>query len=213
MRRHHRLPIDIAMYLCFLYLMNYHLGQGLLLHGILGILLIALFFWHNVLNRRWYKSLVRGRKHGVALALCVTNLPLVVACLGATVSSVLLSGDVFSFSPLVGSASARTFHATSTAVGFILVMIHTGWHVAPHLDKLQLKVDASIFRHAYRLIDALVLLLGLYLLATSPLLARFLPSGLPSHAPSYLTYLLITLAICQLTQLASKQMRRRRTSI
>ena len=59
--------IDVVMYLIFLYLMSYRAGRGLLLHGILGCILFALFVLHHILNVRWYGGL---KKEAIVRAGC-----------------------------------------------------------------------------------------------------------------------------------------------
>ena len=205
MKRKIRIFIDVVMYLIFVYLMSYRPGQGLYLHGILGCTLFALLILHHILNGRWYGGLRKGRYRPARVFFTGIDLFLFVAMVGMAVSSIMMSGDIFSFSPFITTHFARTLHIFSTAWGFILMLIHVGLHTHAPLEKLRKKAKDSIFGYVYNLIFVLVLVAGILCFARSNLwknmllLSRENPFFEPDNF--YVQYGMITLAFCQCTHL------------
>ena len=197
--------IDVVMYLIFLYLMSYRAGRGLLLHGILGCLLFALFVLHHILNVRWYGGLKKGRYSPGRVFFVGIDFLLLAAMIGMAVSSVMMSGDIFSFSPFITTNFARTLHIASTAWGFLFMLFHVGLHTHVLFGKLRKKASDSIFGYTYYLLFALIMAAGILRFAKSSLWKNMLlfPRGNPSYETFrfYGEYGMITLAFCQCTHL------------
>lgn len=212
MKRKCKLFIDVVMYFCFLYLMSYRAGRGFLLHGVFGCGLLFLFLLHHILNLRWYGSLWKGKYSLTRAAFVIIDGFLLATMLGMAASSLMLSGDIFSFSPFLSNRTARVLHTFSTAWGFMLTVFHVGLHTHAPLEKLRKKADASIFGYAYYLFFALLLLAGLYCLGQSSLWKNMLllPKGNASFEVSvfYIQYGMITLAGCQLIYLLMRLFQR-----
>jgi hypothetical protein len=122
-----KLAIDLFMTVLMLAAMAYHL-TGNTVHELLGISLLALFIVHNILNRRWYQTVLK-RKHNARRVLnTAVNLLLLVMVLMLMVSSVLISHTLFAFIPVDGGLIARQMHILATYWGFILISIHIGMH-------------------------------------------------------------------------------------
>lgn len=160
MKRQVRPLVDIVMYALFLYLMSYQAGRGLLLHGVLGCVLLALFLLHHLLNLGWYRSLKRGRYTAARIVFLILNLLLSVAIVLMAVSSVMMSGNIFAFSPVPAAEWGRALHTASTAWGFILMSFHVGLHTHVPLSKYQ-KVRETFFAYAYILLFLLVMAAGI----------------------------------------------------
>lgn len=122
-----KLAIDFFMTVLMLAAMAYQL-TGNTIHELLGVSLLALFIVHNILNRRWYQTVLK-RKHNARRVLnTAVNLLLVVMMLMLLVSSVLISRTLFAFIPVDGGLIARQIHILATYWGFILISIHIGMH-------------------------------------------------------------------------------------
>ena len=172
------------MFLVFVYLMGYQPGRGLLLHGILGSTLLILFFVHHVLNVKWYAGLGKGKYPPARVFFLVIDFLLLAAMIGMAVSSILLSGDIFRFSPFYGTRTARTLHTLSTAWGFLLMLLHLGLHTHTPLEKLR-----SLWR-------SLFLLPG-----------RSVERSLPIF---YAEYAAVTVSACQLVHITMKLLQGRK---
>jgi hypothetical protein len=55
-----RLAIDLTMTILMLVAMAYRI-TGNTIHEVVGVFLFVLFIVHNILNRRWYKAIAKGK--------------------------------------------------------------------------------------------------------------------------------------------------------
>lgn len=205
MKRRVKILVDIAMFVLFLYLMGYRAGSGLLSHGVLGCLLFALFIAHHLLNIKWYCALPRG-KYPFARKLFIAIDFVLLADMGLmAVSSVMMSGEVFAFSPVPMTQLGRDLHVGSTAWGFLLMALHLGLHTHGPLRKLERKVKESAFAYSYVLFYGLVLLGGIFCVWRSGLWHRMLLESRwqSAYSPAvfYGEYLLIVAGMCLLVHL------------
>ena len=160
MKRQGKLLVDIVMYALFLYLMSYQAGQGLLLHGVLGCVLLGLFLLHHLLNLGWYRGLRHGKYTAIRIIFLTLNLLLMAAMTLMAVSGVMMSGNVFAFSPFQSTERGRALHTASTAWGFMLMALHVGLHTHVPLKRLHGKVRETFFAYAYVLLFLLVMVAG-----------------------------------------------------
>jgi len=207
-----KILVDVAMYGLFLYLMSYHAGQGLFRHGVLGCILLALFFLHHGLNWKWYRSLGRGRYTLARIGFLSVDLLLLAAMVLMALSSIQMSGHVFAFSPFFGTRTARSLHTVSTAWGFVLTALHMGLHTRALFAKLGRRAEKRLPPFLRRTLFFLLLAVGC---------AAFWHSGLwknlfllPRSGRTleglrfYADYLLLTLAACQWVYLLMKPKRK-----
>ena len=217
MKRKIKALTDAVMYLIFVYLMSYRAGRGLFLHGVLGCTLFALFVLHHILNGRWYGALKKGNYHPLRVFLTGIDLLLFAAMIGMAVSSVMMSGDVFGFSPFITTYFARTLHSFSTAWGFVLMLFHMGLHTHAPFERLRKKADDSIFGYAYYLLFLLVMVMGIICFAKSSLWRNMLllAKGNPPFETLrfYGEYGMITLAFCQCTHLTTRFLKKTEQSL
>lgn len=119
--------IDAAMYILFLLLMGQCVLRGAV-HEWLGISIGILFAAHNILNYRWYKTLLKGKYSRARTVQLVINILLLLAMLFCMISGILVSQHILA----VGNGSAielgRHLHLVATAWGFILMSVHLGLH-------------------------------------------------------------------------------------
>lgn len=202
------------MYFIFLYLMSYRAGRGLLLHGMLGCLLFVLFILHHILNVYWYSGLKKGRYNPARAFFTGIDFLLFAAMVGMVTSSVMMSGDIFSFSPFITSNFSRTLHSFSTAWGFVLMLLHMGLHTNIPLERLQKKTDESIFKYTYYLLFFVMLAGGILCFTRSILWENMLliPKGNPpfERFRFYGEHIMITLAFCQCTHLIMRLLQKQR---
>ena len=155
-----RLAVDAAMFFAFLYLKSYRPGRGLLMHGMVGCALFAFFGIHLFLNGRVLRGIGKGRYPAARVLLLGTDFLLFVDCAALAVSSIQMSGDIFSFSPFTTTQTARSLHILGTAWGFVLMAFHMGLHTSALLGRLQRRVKDTFFGYAYQLLFFLVMAAG-----------------------------------------------------
>ena len=130
-----RMAVDAAMTVLLPCLMAYSL-IGETFHELAGVVMLALFITHHILNRGWYKGLFRGRtspfrafQTAVDLLLCI-----VMVCL--PLSGILMSKRLFTFLPTADLAAwCRTIHLPAACWGFLLMSLHLGLHLDRMIKK------------------------------------------------------------------------------
>lgn len=115
------------MYVLFLLLMGQCVLRGAP-HEWLGIAIGILFVLHNVLNRRWYTALFRGKYTPLRAVQTAVNFLLIAAVLGCMISGVLVSQHIFSLAGGSGIELGRHLHLVTTAWAFVLMTVHLGLH-------------------------------------------------------------------------------------
>src|SRR5688500_9034881 len=94
-----RLVNDLVMTVLMLIAMAYYI-TGNTIHEVVGVVVLLLFIVHNFLNRRWYKTILKG-KHNVRRILQIgINLLFLVTMALMMISAVLISSDLFPFIPI-----------------------------------------------------------------------------------------------------------------
>ena len=120
--------IDLLMMILLLGLMAYQI-TGQALHEWFGTVMLILLVAHNVLNRRWYGSLYRGRYKLLRIVTTIINFSILIDALCLGFSGIVMSRYVFASLPINGPmATARTMHMAASYWGFVLMSIHVGVH-------------------------------------------------------------------------------------
>ena len=122
-----KLLLDAVMTILMLLTFAYQL-TGNMAHEVLGMVVFALFVLHNLLNKRWYSTLQKGKYAKRRKAGVVVNLLFLLAMAVLVVSSVLISRDVFGFLHLEGGAVSRQLHILASYWGLIFLSMHLGLH-------------------------------------------------------------------------------------
>ena len=123
-----KITVDIAMTIALILLMGYII-TGDLAHEIIGTVMIILWIVHNILNRRWYSALMKGKYPLKRIINTVINLLLLLSVIGLIISSIILSTYVFSFLGIEsGMGMARLLHMVSAYWCFVLSSLHLGLH-------------------------------------------------------------------------------------
>ena len=210
MKRKIKILIDIIMFIIFVYLMSYRAGGGLFLHGVFGCVLFALFIIHHLLNIRWYAGLGKGKYNFTRKSFAVIDFILLGIMILMAISSVMMSGSVFSFSPFIATQFARDLHVSSTAWGFIFMALHLGLHTNSSFKKFARIIKATNKKYAlyfYNLLFFIFIALGIFFFIKSELWKSMfmIPKEFRNFnlAIFYIEYFIITLAICQIFYLFS----------
>ncbi len=120
--------VDMALFLLFVFCMGMHLWSTLA-HEIAGTAMLILLVVHNILNRKWYSSLSKGRYNAMRILLSVLVVLVLAVFLLMTYSSEVISHYVFVFLPNFGSpAQAHRLHLWGAYWGMVLISLHIGVH-------------------------------------------------------------------------------------
>ncbi len=121
--------VDAAMSLLLLLLMAYQV-TGEMAHEWIGMGMTALVILHQILNRRWYGALFRGKYNPYRTVTAVLNL-LLLSCFALTAfCGMSMSGYAVPF--LYGMAPVsfvRRMHLSMSHWAFVLMGLHLGMHL------------------------------------------------------------------------------------
>jgi len=160
-----KLAIDLFMVVLLLVAIASKL-TGNTAHELLGVSLLTLFIVHNVLNRRWYQTVLKRKYNTRRILNTAVNLLLLVMVLMLMISSVMISRTVFAFIPVDGGLIARQMHILATYWGFILISIHIGMHwrmiIGAARKKLGITALNRYSRFALRVMAVLIAVYGAY---------------------------------------------------
>jgi hypothetical protein len=120
-----KLFIDVTMTVLMLAAMAYNI-TGILIHEVIGVILLVLFIVHNILNRRWYKTILKGSFNIRRLLSITVNLLFLVSMATVLISSVPISREMFSFIPINNDMTFMQIHVMTSYWGFIIMAIHIG---------------------------------------------------------------------------------------
>ena len=169
MRAKVKTVIDAGMIILLLLQMAYHL-VGDLLHDWVGIMLFALLILHNILDRRWYLGLFKGKYTPIRMFHVIVNLLLLVSFLGVAVSSVFLSTTLSTLFHLKMAMTGRRMHMVLTIWSFILASVHVGLHGNRGIGIIKRK--SKSIRFMCRIIIMLASAYGLYAFISRELIQR-----------------------------------------
>lgn len=131
MKKHFRMILDISMAVLLPMLMAYSL-IGEMFHEVVGTAIFVLFIIHNILNRKWYRS-IRSRN---IFQVCL-NLFLLVFMILQPVTGILLSKHLYTFLPALPiSALLRSIHMILAYWGYVMLCVHAGTHLVAPFQKL-----------------------------------------------------------------------------
>ena len=204
MKRKIKILLDIIMFIIFVYLMSYKAGRGLFLHGVFGCILFVLFIIHHLLNIRWYFGLNKGKYNFTRKSFAIIDFILFADMILMAISSIMMSGSVFSFSPFISTQFARDLHISSTAWGFILTALHLGLHTNSLFKKIIRiirKTNKKYLIYIYNFLFFIFLALGIFCFIKSELWKSMfiIPKGFSNSnlLTFYIEYSIITLSVCQ----------------
>jgi hypothetical protein len=113
---------------------------GELFHEVTGTLTFLMFIIHQVLNRKWYGALLKGKYNVRRVFQTVLDLLLFVFMILQPLSGILMSKHLYIFLPVFSiSLQARSIHMMLAYWGYVLLCIHAGTHLLTPFKKLHMK--------------------------------------------------------------------------
>ncbi len=129
--------VDISMALLLLFLMSYQV-TGQMAHEWIGIIMTALALCHQILNRKWYNALLRGRYHGYRIVVLAADILLLAAFALTAFCGASMSGYAVPFLSGMAKASfARRMHLSMSYWAFVFMGLHLGLHMPVLLAKVK----------------------------------------------------------------------------
>ena len=158
-----KIIIDAGMIILVLMQMAYHL-IGDSLHGWIGMILFVLIALHNILDRKWYLGLCKGKYTSVRFFHTAINLLLLASFIGLAISAAFLSTTLSTFFHLKAAMIGRRMHMFFTTWSYVLMSIHVGlhWNMIICAVKKRMRTPKHLYQAAARIAVLLVAVYGLY---------------------------------------------------
>ena len=158
-----KIIIDVGMIILMPIQMAYHL-IGDSLHGWIGMILFVLIILHNVIDRRWYSGLCKGKYTPARFFHTTVNLLLLASSVGLAASAVFLSTSLSTFFHLKAAMIGRRMHMVFTIWSFVLMSVHVGlhWNMVICAVKKRMRTPKHLYQAAARIAVLLVAVYGLY---------------------------------------------------
>ena len=131
--------IDVCMSVLLLFLMAYQV-TGEVLHEWIGIGMTVLVIFHQILNRKWYGALFKGKYRTYRILTTAVNILLLLSFLLTAFCGMSMSGHAVPF--LYGMAPvsfARRMHLSMSHWSFVLMGMHLGLHIPAMTAKMKLE--------------------------------------------------------------------------
>ena len=133
-----RRVIDICMTAVLLLLMAYQV-TGEVLHEWIGIGMTVLVVVHQILNRKWYGAVFKGKYNPYRTVTTAVNILLLLSFVMTAFSGMSMSSHAVPF--LYGAAPvsfARKMHLAMSHWSFVLMGIHLGLHIPVMTAKMKI---------------------------------------------------------------------------
>lgn len=128
--------VDGVLTVLLLFLMAFQV-TGEVLHEWLGIGMTVTLILHHILNRKWYKSVFKGKYSPYRIAMTAVNTLMLAAIALTALSGMSMSGHAVPFMyGLINVMTARTLHLAFSYWSFILMGVHIGLHMKAMTAKL-----------------------------------------------------------------------------
>jgi hypothetical protein len=120
--------VDMLLTVLLLFLMAFQV-TGDVLHEWLGIGMTVTLILHHILNRKWYKSIFRGKYSPYRIVMTAVNTLLLAAIALTALSGMSMSSHAVPFMyGTVKVMTARKLHLAMFYWSFILMGVHIGLH-------------------------------------------------------------------------------------
>ena len=151
--------VDVGMTVLLLCLMAYQV-TGEALHEWIGMLMVLLAIIHQILNRRWYGALFKGKYNAYRVIAVVINAALLLSFAMTAFSGMAMSAHAVPFLYGMTRVSiARRMHLAMSHWSFVLMGLHLGMHIPMMTAKLKLK---DKIKTAFSAIFCCIAGIGLY---------------------------------------------------
>ncbi len=161
--------VDVCMTVLLLCLMAYQV-TGEALHEWIGIGMTILVIMHQVLNRKWYGAIFKGKYNAYRIMTTLINIALLLSFALTAFCGMSMSGHAVPFLYGMTKVSfARRMHLSMSHWSFVLMGLHLGMHTPVMIAKLKL---LDKLRMALSVLFCIVAGIGLCL---------FLKNGIPDY--------------------------------
>ena len=135
-----KMIVDVVLTVLLLFLMAFQV-TGDILHEWLGIGMTVMLILHHILNRKWYKSVFKGKYTFYRIAVTAVNTLMLAAIALTALSGMSMSGHAVPFMyGFISVMIARKWHLAFSYWSFIFMGIHVGMHMKAMTEKMQGKL-------------------------------------------------------------------------
>ncbi len=153
--------VDVCMTVLLLCLMAYQV-TGELLHEWIGIGMTVLVIIHQILNRKWYGAVLKGKYNAYRIVTTVVNAALLLSFALTAFCGMAMSSYALPFLyGIVKITFSRRMHLSMSYWAFVLMGLHLGMHT--HVMIAGLKLSDKM-KKILSFVFCIVAGLGLYLL-------------------------------------------------
>ena len=132
--------IDIALTVTLLLLMAFQVTEQLV-HEWLGVTMFALTIVHQILNRKYYAAIFKGRYNPLRVFQLIVNLLLLLTFVCTALSGMMMSRFATPFmNGILPSSLVRQGHLALSHWSFVLMGMHLGLHFGIMTAKLKNKM-------------------------------------------------------------------------
>ena len=130
--------VDVCMTVLLLCLMAYQV-TGEVLHEWIGIGMTVIVLIHQILNRKWYGAIFKGKYNSYRIATTVVNIALLLSFALTAFCGMSMSGHAVPFLYGMTKATfARRMHLSMSYWAFVLMGMHLGMHIPVMFARLKL---------------------------------------------------------------------------
>ena len=159
---------DVCMTVLLLFLMAYQV-TGEAAHEWIGISMTVLVVIHQILNRKWYAAIFKGKYNVYRIITTVINFLLLSAFFLTALCGMSMSGHAVPFLyGIINMTFAHRMHLSMSYWSFVLMGLHLGMHIPVMFQKMKL---TNKFQSAL-MFFFLVACIGLFF---------FLKNGIPNY--------------------------------
>lgn len=133
--------LNITMVILLLVLMAYHHTDERL-HEYLGIIMGICLIEHNVINKLWYKSILKKQTFFQTMMTIINSL-LIIDVIFLIVSGLMMSKIIPLYTIFNQALYARKIHLFCSYWGFVLMSMHIGMHLNGIGSKVKKKFEKS----------------------------------------------------------------------
>ena len=131
--------IDVALTVTLLLLMAFQVTEQLA-HEWLGIAMFALTIVHQILNRKFYAAVFKGKYNALRILQLTVNCLLLLSFVCTALSGMMMSRFATPFmNGILPSSIVRQGHLAMSHWSFVLMGLHLGLHFGIMVSKLQNK--------------------------------------------------------------------------
>ena len=137
--------IDIMMTILLMCLMAFQV-TGEKAHEWIGIVMVMLVIVHQVLNKKWYSALFKGKYNLYRIFSTIINILLLISFSLTAISGMSMSNHAVPFLyGLINVNNARIMHLAFSYWSFILMGIHLGMHISIMTNKMPKNIKMILF--------------------------------------------------------------------